>query len=73
MSNPLVIPDILENIFRYLSTTALVKVTHVNKLWRLEARRKLYQNRSEIIYDSLKWFLNEFRLNRGIPQELHLN
>ena len=48
--NPLVIPEILENIFSYLPTTALVRVTYVSKLWRLEARHKLYQNRTEIIW-----------------------
>nr|CAG8681992.1 10567_t:CDS:1 [Entrophospora candida] len=68
--NPLVIPEILENIFSYLPTTALVRVTYVSKLWRLETRNKLYQNRNEIIYDFHKWFLNIFRLNWGIPQEL---
>ena len=73
MSNPLVIPEILENIFRYLPTTALVRVTHVSKLWRLEARNKLYQNRSEIIYDFHKWFLNTFRLKWYIPPLLCLN
>jgi hypothetical protein len=68
--NPLNIPDILENVFEYLPTTALVRLTYVNKLWRLEARHKLYQNRSEIIYDFHKWFLNTFRLKWCIPQEL---
>ncbi|CAJ0835721.1 7295_t:CDS:2 [Entrophospora sp. SA101] len=69
-THPLVIPEILENIFRYLPTTALVRVTYVSKLWRLGARNKLYQNRSEIIYDFHKWFLNTFRLKWGIPQQL---
>ena len=67
MSNPLAIPEILENIFSYLPTTALVRVTYVSKLWRSEARQKLYQNRNEIIYDLHKWFLNTFRLHGGIP------
>jgi len=70
LTHPLVIPEILENIFRYLPTTALVRVTYVSKLWRLEARNKLYQNRNEIIYDFHKWFLNTFRLHQGIPQVL---
>jgi hypothetical protein len=34
-------------------------------MWRLVARHKLYQNRSEIIYKSLKWFLKDFRYVYG--------
>src|SRR6266513_89060 len=52
--NPLNTPEILANIFRYLPTGCLVKVTYVNKMWRLEARNKLYQRRSKIIYRLLK-------------------
>ncbi|CAJ0836185.1 14406_t:CDS:2 [Entrophospora sp. SA101] len=36
----------------------------------LEARHKLYQNRTEIIYKSLKWFLNTFRLYGEMPPVL---
>ena len=63
-------PEILENIFSYLPTRSLVRLTYVNKLWRLEARYKLYQNRTEIIYNSLKWFLNIFRVHGEMPLEL---
>lgn len=70
--NPLNIPDILENVFEYLPTTALVRLTYVNKLWRLEAKHKLYQNRSKIIYQLLKWFLDTFRLDGEIPPELRI-
>jgi hypothetical protein len=69
-NNPLNIPEILENIFSYLPTETLVRLTYVNKLWRIEARHKLYQNRTEIIYKSLKWFLNECRLNGEMPPVL---
>lgn len=68
--HPLAIPEILANVFRFLPTTALVRITYVNKMWRLEARQKLYQNRNEIIYNSLKWFLGSLRINRGIPSLL---
>ena len=51
--NPLNIPDILANVFGYLPTACLAKLTYVNKMWRLEARHKLYQNRSKIIYRSI--------------------
>lgn len=50
MSNALVIPEILANVFRYLPTSCLLKLTYVNKMWRSEARIKLYQKRSKIIY-----------------------
>ena len=70
MSSILGTPEILENIFNYLPTTTLVRLTYVNKLWRLEARNKLYQNRTEIIYKSLKWFLNIFRVYGEMPLEL---
>src|SRR5437660_11031204 len=62
--NPLNTPEILANIFRYLPTGCLVKVTYVNKMWRLEARNKLYQRRSKIIYGTLESesYLNELRI-----------
>ena len=62
-------PEILENIFSYLPTTHLVEATYVCKVWRLEARKKIYQNRSEIIYNFHKWFLNEYRRNWSISRE----
>jgi len=68
--HPLAIPEILANVFRFLPTTALVRITYVNKMWRLEARQKLYQNRNEIIYNSLKWFLASLRINKGISSLL---
>ena len=61
------IPNILENIFNYLPTTCLVRLTYVNKMWRLEARHKLYQNRGEIIYKELEWFLEAYRRHWGTP------
>jgi hypothetical protein len=66
--NPLNIPDILENIFEYLPTETLVRLTYVNRMWRSEARHKLYKDRSKIIYKSLKWFLDTFR--KGLHQVL---
>ena len=65
--NPLALPNILENIFNYLPTTCLVRLTYVNKMWRLEARHKLYQNRGEIIYKELEWFLESYRRHWGTP------
>ena len=65
--NPLALPNILENIFNYLPITCLVRLTHVNKMWRLEARHKLYQNRGEIIYKELEWFLALYRRHWGTP------
>ena len=65
--NPLALPNILENIFNYLPTTCLVRLTYVNKMWRLEARHKLYQNRDEIIYKELEWFLDSYRRYWGTP------
>ena len=70
MSSILGTPEILENIFNYLPTTSLVRLTYVNKLWRLEAKQKIYQNRTEILYKSLKWFLDTFRIYGEIPPEL---
>src|SRR6185295_13986405 len=63
--HPLAIPEILENVFEFLPNTDLVRLTYVSKMWRLVARHKLYQNRSEIIYKSLKWFLKDFRYYYG--------
>src|SRR6185295_710513 len=63
--HPLAIPEILENVFKFLPNTALVRLTYVSKMWRLVARHKLYQNCSEIIYKSLKWFLKDFRYAYG--------
>jgi hypothetical protein len=73
MSSILGTPEILENIFSYLPITTLVRLTYVNKIWRLEARHKLYQNRTEIIYNSLKWFLDIFRVYGEMPLELRSN
>ncbi len=64
--NPLNTPEILANIFRYLPTGCLLKVTYVNKMWRLEARNKLYKCRSKIIYYRLlepeSYLLNQLRV-----------
>ncbi|CAJ0847178.1 5574_t:CDS:2 [Entrophospora sp. SA101] len=53
-----------------MSTQSQLPVIHRRQSLELEARNKLYQNRSEIIYDFHKWFLNTFRLKWGIPQQL---
>jgi hypothetical protein len=39
MSNPLAIPDIIAKVIENLDTKDLVKVSYLNKTWRLEARR----------------------------------
>jgi hypothetical protein len=52
--NPLNTPEILANIFGYLPTACLVQLTYVNKVWRLEAWKKLYERCSKIIYRLLK-------------------
>ena len=52
--HPLNISEILANVFGYLPTVCLVKLTYVNKMWRMEARYKLYQYRSKIIYRLVK-------------------
>src|ERR1044072_5082977 len=62
MSNPLAIPDIIAKVVENLNTKDLVKVSYLNKTWRLEARRKLYQNRSIIIYNFFRGYLNNLRL-----------
>ena len=62
MSNPLAIPDIIAKVIENLDTKDLVKVSYLNKTWRLEARRKLYQNRSIIIYNFFRGYLNNLRL-----------
>ena len=51
MLNPLQIPEIIGKVVEHLDTQSLAAVSAVNKIWRLEARRKLYQNRRTIIYD----------------------
>ena len=64
MSNPLYITEILAKVFKYLDTQDLAVVSFVNKTWRLEARRIIYQNRSDIIYSFFKRYLNNLRLDR---------
>lgn len=65
MSNPLDIPEVVEKIFKHLDIAELVNMCHVNKLWRLEARRIICHNRSSIIYSFLKWPANHLRLSYG--------
>lgn len=62
MSNPLAIPDIIAKVIENLDTKDLISVSYLSKTWRLEARRKLYQNRSIIIYNFFKEYLNNLRL-----------
>ena len=62
MSNPLAIPELVAKVIENLDTKDLVKVSYLNKTWRLEARRKLYQNRSIIIYNFFRGYLNNLRL-----------
>src|SRR5688572_18692988 len=62
MNNPLAIPDIIAKVIENLDTKDLVKVSYLSKTWRLEAQRKLYQNRSTIIYNFFKPYLNVLRL-----------
>jgi len=69
MSNPLDIPEITAKVFKYLDTKDLVNACYVNKIWRLEAGRIIYQNRNEIIYNLLRPFLNAFRLSYGMIVE----
>jgi hypothetical protein len=64
MSNPLYTTEILAKVFKYLDIQDLTVVSFVNKTWRLEARRIIYQNRSDIIYSFFKRYLNNLRLNR---------
>ncbi|CAJ0636227.1 13101_t:CDS:2 [Entrophospora sp. SA101] len=56
MSSILGTPEILENIFSYLPTTSLVRLTYVNKLWRLEARTELFiiRNQLKVQYKAIK-------------------
>ena len=66
MSNPLAIPELVAEVFNHLNNANLINACYVNKIWRLEARRRLYQDRSNIIYSFLKPFLNVFRISYGI-------
>ena len=54
MINPLQIPEIIGKVVEHLDTRDLAVVSFVNKTWRLEAQRKLYQNRRTIIYGFFK-------------------
>jgi hypothetical protein len=64
MSNPLYITEILEEVFKRLDIQDLAVASCVNKTWRLEARKIIYQNRSDIIYGFFKGYLNNLRLDR---------
>ena len=74
--NPLDNPEILANVFSYLPTACLAKLTYVNKMWRLEARYKLYQYRSKIIYRLVKkqltTKLSKFRLTFDLDMRVEL-
>jgi F-box domain len=63
MTNPLAITELLAEVLKNLDTKELVAVSYVNKTWRLEAKKILYKDRSNIIYCILgKVRLNELRL-----------
>jgi hypothetical protein len=63
MTNPLAITELLAVVLKNLDTKELVAVSYVNKTWRLEARKILYKDRSNIIYGLWgKARLNELRL-----------
>src|SRR5437667_9318569 len=66
MINPLQIPEIIGKVVEHLDTRDLAVVSFVNKTWRLEAQRKLYQNRRTIIYD---FFLRGWL---DVPRRYHL-
>jgi hypothetical protein len=64
MSNPLAINEILRKVIEHLDIQDLAMVSSVNRTWRLEARRKLFQNRRHIIYSFFKPYLNDLRNKR---------
>src|SRR5688572_9439305 len=64
MSNPLAINEILRKVIEHLDIQDLAMVSSVNRTWRLEARRKLFQNRRHTIYSFFKPYLNDLRNNR---------
>src|SRR2546423_15460435 len=64
MSNPLYTTEILANVFKHLDIQDLAVASYINKTWRLEARKIIYQNRSDIIYGFFKKYLNSLRLDR---------
>lgn len=63
------IPEIIREVVEHLDTQDLAVVSSVNKTWRLEARRKLYQNRRAIIYNFLVEWLDIIRCNNLLDQE----
>jgi len=63
-NNPLAINELLRKVVEHLDIQDLAVVSFVNKTWRLEARRIIYQNRSDIIYSFFKRYLNNLRLDR---------
>jgi len=68
MSNPLAIVEIIRNVATYLDVKELAVVWQLNKTWRLEAQRKLYQNRNTIIYGFFEPYLNDLRLRHLDPE-----
>ena len=64
MSNPLAINEILRKVIEHLDIQDLAMVSSVNRTWRLEARKKLFQNRRHIIYSFFKPYLNDLRNKR---------
>jgi hypothetical protein len=70
--NALNIPEIVSNVFSFLDPKELAKVAMVSKIWRLEARLRLYNNRRHIIYNILKPHLNDIRIHRLLPPRLSI-
>jgi hypothetical protein len=62
MINPLAIPELVAKVVENLNIKELAVISALSKTWRLEAQRKLYQNRSTIIYGFFKPYLNDLRL-----------
>lgn len=67
MNNPLAIPEIIAKVVKHLGTKDQANVSCLNKTWRLEARRQLYQNRSDIIYNFFKPDLETRRTEYNVP------
>jgi hypothetical protein len=62
--NVLLIPEITAKVFQHLNFYNIITtVPYVCKTWRAEARMWLFLNRSEIIYKSVSWQLNDLRIN----------
>lgn len=61
MSNTIIIPEVVAKVFSFLEARDLAKASLVCKIWRLEARRHLYQDRYSILFSFLKPYLDGIR------------